>query len=259
MVNVIPGPKENHLIGGNSDNFNLENKMDKVYQGTPFSIKTFQVENGKGYWNSTRIEIYRGTNLIGEYLRNYNSYAHKTFLPFKIQDQWYALYSKEYTALRVARLTDKFEDWCGEENSAEGFCPVELYIPIKYTEAPTKYIIGEKVIEYQNSEYLDNRYKSEKEFWKDVSESDIESLEYLTWGLMSGCQWGDDNSWKIRYIDLSKVPEKILNITEKFGYFEMSNELDLRESVRIRASDDSIDLTGAQYFDLSKITEHEED
>ena len=88
----------------------------KHYEQTPFSVSTEQVQNSPGTWNSTKVSIFRDDKLIGEYLRNYSNYGIETFYPFKIDNEWYALYSADYTATRVMKLhEDRIEDWCGEK------------------------------------------------------------------------------------------------------------------------------------------------
>ena len=54
------------------------------------------------------------------------------------------------------------------------------------------------------------------------------------WGFLSGCLWGDDSSWKIRHIDLSRASEGIVVQSEKFGYLPMPSRLSLRECVDLR-------------------------
>ncbi len=53
------------------------------------------------------------------------------------------------------------------------------------------------------------------------------------WGFLSGCVWGDDSSWKIRHINLSRASEGIIEQSEKFGYLPMPSRLSLRESVEL--------------------------
>ncbi len=45
-------------------------------------------------------------------------------------------------------------------------------------------------------------------------------------GFMCGCVWGDDSSWKIRYVDLSKLPESNISIDSRFGYIELLGHAD---------------------------------
>jgi hypothetical protein len=124
--------------------------------------------------------------------------------------EWYALYSANYTATRVMKLNETgIEDWCGEDASPGGFCPVEYYIPRYH-----------KYRAVDNFEYIvtdSNEFTTLEEF-----ESDNEHvIEYgnLKFGFLCGCVWGDDSSWKIRYIDLSEVPNKKLIITDKLVIF----------------------------------------
>ena len=37
-----------------------------------------------------------------------------------------------------------------------------------------------------------------------------------------GCYWGDDNSWKVQYLDLSEIEKGIIRRDERFGYAELA-------------------------------------
>jgi len=50
-------------------------------------------------------------------------------------------------------------------------------------------------------------------------------------GFVSGCCWGDDTSWKIQYLDLSKIEEGIFTRSEKFGYLPIHSGLRLKDAV----------------------------
>jgi hypothetical protein len=194
------------------------------YPKTPFSLEVYRVDNGPGYWAGRRIVVLRDGQPIGEYNRNYDSFAKKTFCPFLHKGTWYALYSKDYTATRVARLTDTFEDWCGEKASGIGFCPVEFYVPFYYT-SEWEHLGKTEIIKH----WFDNDYKDWDEFTEDAKDS---SLTWAEFGFLSGCYWGDDSSWKLRYIDFSELENKVLKISERFGYWELPDG-SIRESVRI--------------------------
>lgn len=197
--------------------------------GTPFRIETSVVQNKPGTWNSTKVSIYRDNNfdiksnvyrkgiLIGEYIRNYSNYGFETFHPFQIENQWYALYSANYTATRVVKLhEDRIEDWCGEDPAANGFCPTEFYIP-KYVKSKYKSEIDSELysIFYVDSDYTNDEMQVE------INSPEFEAIDYCNFGFMSGCVWGDDSSWKLKYIDLSWIPDKILIVDNKFGYWEL--------------------------------------
>lgn len=202
----------------------MQTKHVKSFPLSPFSVECNAVKNQPGTWDSTKVSIYRDDYLIGEYLRNYSSHGTNTFYPFKIADVWYALYSAHYTATRVMRLNEKdIEDWCGESESPYGFCPVEFYIP-QYAKCITSVTINGSST---NHEYF--MVDNDEEFLS--KGKDVISTEYCTFGFLSGCVWGDDSSWKLRYIDLSSVPDKVLSITDKFGYWELPNTLKLKQCI----------------------------
>jgi hypothetical protein len=201
-------------------------EITKKYPHTPFAVHIEQVKNEPGTWNSNKISIYRDGNLIGEYLRNYNNYGANTFYPFEINHEWYALYSPNYTATRVMKLHyDHIEDWCGEDPAAHGFCPVEFYVP--------KYIHGNSNLSDSGFDYYFVDNIDPEEFEIGLHEPGFISLNSCNFGFMAGCVWGDDSSWKLRYIDLSQIPDKILTVTDKFGYWELPGSLELKECINM--------------------------
>lgn len=221
----------------------METKNIKRFPGTPFIIECTSIENKPGQWNSSKISIFRDDILIGEYLRNYANYAPNTFYPFLIENEWYALYSADYTTTRVMKLhDDRIEDWCGEESSAYGFCPVELYVP-RYNRysADTDYYVS------------DTEYATCAEFIAEQEDKNFVEMKYHDFGFLCGCVWGDDTSWKLRYIDLSKVPDKQLEIFDRFGYWEIPSNMKLKECINMRGWEPRhnwIELTRMEHFNL---------
>lgn len=214
----------------------------KKYLGTPFSIESEEIDNGPNTWKSCKISIYKNDTLIGEYLRNYPSFSSQTFYPFLLKDQWYALYSPHYTATRVMKIHDDYiEDWCGEEASSNGFCPTEYFIP-KFLK-----------INYENSEtYIhETEYESYEEFEKEVEDTEI---QFHKFAFISGCVWGDDYSWKLRYVDLSEIENKKFIVEEKFGYLELPRNLKLKQCINMdnwEPDHNWISLTCAYHVNLS--------
>lgn len=190
----------------------------KNFPGTPFRIEIGVIDNAAGTWQSNKVSIFRDNTLIGEYLRNYPNFADLTFCPFFIDSTWYALYSADYTDTRVMKLHEGIiEDWCSDKSSA-GFCPVEIYVP--------KYVrYGDSVMT------VDSEYATDDEFVRDCTDLDWQPIEFCNFGFLCGCYWGDDSSWKLRFIDLSKIPDKILTISERFGYWELPSSMTLRQSI----------------------------
>lgn len=242
------------------------------YKGTPFKVMVTPIQNkdktGKSnYWNYNDIEVFKDGVSIGGYERSYSSFATTTFYPFQASDgEWYALYSKDYTATRVAKLGDTFEDWCGEEGSGFGFCPVEFFVPPYHSYLHEYEFRGEKK-SYTSRDFLDAEYDSLEEFMsiaEEVKHYPEFETGYAEFGLMCGCIWGDDSSWKIRHIDLSGIPDKVLKITDKFGYFEMPNDIDTLQKCFRYHGGGWITLYGQHGFDLDKfydieVTERGED
>lgn len=237
--------------------------------GTPFSITAKNITSKlTGTWDTKLITVFRDDVRIGEYNRNYHSQgvAVDTFYPFQHNGEWYALYSKDYTATRVAKLTDKFKDWCGQERDSWGFCPAEFYVPRANVFEMKK---NGAASEFAYRTY-DNEYKDEEELLDQFYDKETDTLdndggklmtttfigrEYLPYGFMSGCVWGDDSSWKLRFIDLTQIDQKILTITDKFGYWELPDTLPLHKCIEVDAFHKDprkswVKLTGSQSFSL---------
>lgn len=232
----------------------MDLSLHKKFVNTPFSVVVEQVENTPGTWNSTKVSVYRDDKLIGEYIRNYSDYGTSTFYPFELNSEWYALYSANYTATRVMKLhADSIEDWCGEKPHAHGFCPVEYYVPAYAHHKYTATIGGKD--EMIDSYYVDCDY-SEEEFAGILKEPNyVGVLKNCPFAFISGCLWGDDTSWKLRYIDFSLIDKKVLVIGEKFGYFELPNNLTLRQCIDMsnwEPDHEFIRLSSAKSFDLRK-------
>lgn len=147
-------------------------------------------DNGKGYWDTFTIGVYRDEELVGNYHRGYSLLD--TFFPFTMRGRDLALYSPKYTATRILGLPECV-DLGGEEPSSGGFCPVHFYVPeqIAYQEARTDFFFG----------------------------------------FVAGCVWGDDTSWKIQFLDLSKAQEGIIKRDDRFGYIELPAKVKLEDAV----------------------------
>lgn len=82
--------------------------------------------------------------------------------------------------------------------------------------------------------------------------------ESLGFALIAGCIWGDDSSWKIQHIDLTRAHESVITRSEKFGYIELSSEMNLKQAVRLPVPNlrgsigNYLTITHATSFDLSK-------
>jgi hypothetical protein len=191
--------------------------FEHAYEGTPFSVKGLKCPEDKpGHWSTMLVQVYREGILLGGYRRMYSSFGKETFMPFKWGEHWYALYSANYTCTRVLRLNAiSLEDWCGEDPSAGGFCPAEFYAPQVY-----RMLNGE---DETWQFYEQSLYASYPEFVAEAQQCDC-SVDYPGFAFLSGCHWGDDSSWKLRYVDYSKIEDKIMAIDERFGYHPLPNQ-----------------------------------
>lgn len=83
------------------------------------------------------------------------------------------------------------------------------------------------------------------------------TLSDWTWcpfGFVAGCVWGDDSSWKIQFLDLSRAAEGVLVRDDRFGYAEMPGRMGLREAVDLsvwKPGNDRIGLSTTRWFALN--------
>ena len=169
--------------------------MDEMY-----FVKTVRRPTGEGTWDVLKVEVFRrdddGETKIGEYGRNYPRIS-STFHAFKQGDREFARYSPHYTATRVMSLPDCTDIGC-EEPAQFGFCPVDFYVP--------------------------------SSVWDEEDDTDTDRVDGQ-FGFVAGCVWGDDSSWKIQYLDLSRVSEGIVKGDDRFGYIELASDQDLKHAI----------------------------
>lgn len=222
-----------------------------LYRPAPYYARVLHpIDNGAGYWNSLRVGIFQRPDAdikvpgytepkidvtdvqIGEYTRKYSS-LFNTFHPFQLRGKWFALYSADYTCTRIMELPS-CKDIGGEQGDSFGFCPVDYWVP---------------GLHYIESIHDDDcpRNKKSPDYTKSCSCPVVKGGEYDKYhkwhfpervhGFIAGCIWGDDSSWKIEYLDLSKADEGIIKREARFGYIEMPAHLDLNKAVNLDAGD----------------------
>ena len=123
----------------------------------------------------------------------------QTFEPFRQGPREFALVSKDYTATAVLDLASG--QVIAEENpSGAGFCPLGFYVPDWWDINDGSIIPG-------------------SEYWGTDDEWPTGDF-----GFVWGCVWGDDNSWKVQFLDLSQIQQGILRRDDRFGYVELATE-----------------------------------
>lgn len=181
-----------------------------------------------------RIGVFRRENgkdeLVGSYSRNYGSFF-DTFFPFRANGKDLALYSPDYTGTRIIELPS-CKDLGGEERHEMGFCPVEYFVPtyidqelIQTTdnEAFPPLRISRTRINNPTEDALSPRSESYNYVNGNTGQSCTDNLEfrpltpitYYSFGFVAGCIWGDESTWKVQYLDLSKADEGILTREER--------------------------------------------
>lgn len=57
-----------------------------------------------------------------------------------------------------------------------------------------------------------------------------------SFGLVAGCVWGDDSSWKLQFLDLSHASIGRVVRDDRFGYVELPDDLTLDDAVEAGAN-----------------------
>lgn len=204
-----------------------------------FHVKAQVITKDPG-WNYSLVEIFDGETRIGDYTRNYPSFAEATFCPFEANGIWYALYSARYTKTRVMRLPDCV-DIGGEDASPGGFCPVEYHVPT-YRPAigrdASGAIVGE---EWRTGRHASKRPEGEEWTVRDVRYRQHGTC-HLPFAFVAGCVWGDDASWKVEIIDLRRVADGVIERSARFGHVELPHKMPLADCIEVSCHRPQYDL-----------------
>lgn len=215
----------------------------RKYIGTPFSISVTDIKHDDGTLNSAKVAVFRNNNLIGEYIRNYDRFAALTFYPFEIDNVWYALYSAEYTKLRVMKLNESsIEDWCGEE--VPFYTPVEVFIP-RYNQHGNIFTTDADTID--DTTFISKRL-----------DANFVDAGYCKFGFSCVAVHGSD-LWQINYIDLRDVKNKQLRTMDLFGDWQMPINLTLRQCINMAdwtPENNFVNLTRTSAVDLTLYTDN---
>lgn len=207
---------------------------------------TVEYETDNKGWSQTDVKVFDNehstTEPIYEYHRNYSML--RTFEPFRLWDdqleKWrnFALISPKYTNFQVLDLDNRtiiaknpnptideeqaaflnkisskqskeYTYEAGQEYSGWRFCPGEFHVPDVYG------ILNENDIQ----DMIKNR---ETEYWSEWIDN---FLDRRTFGFEAGCVWGDDWSYKVQAIDLTKILEGKVSDDDRFGYLVYDGDL----------------------------------
>ena len=176
-----------------------------------FSTREHEVKPEEGYGRTLEIEILNAANeTVATYRRNYGALM-KTFEPYRQGENLFALISTDYTATSVMDLSTG-EIIASETPDSGGFCPVGFYVPDWW-------------------DIHDGSILPGSSGWKPDYENPKGNF-----GFVWGCIWGDDSSWKIQYLDLSKIQQGKIMRDERFGYLKLATNPEVHPKEFIRCS-----------------------
>ena len=192
-------------IGRRNDRYWIE-EIDTVgrfkipSRPTPRERYTTRVESFKkpNTWKTVHVEVLDGDKVVASYDRNYE--MHQTFEPFRQGDRMFALVSPDYTATSVLDL-ETGEIIASEAPDATGFCPVGFYVPDWWDIHDGKELPGSM------------RWRPVDHEWPGGE-----------FGFVWGCQWGDDSTWKVQYLDLSAIRDGVVWREDRFGRLHLASD-----------------------------------
>lgn len=234
-----------------------------------YTIEVNPLKGASG-WGGNEVTVVRMNSngdkeRVFSYKRNYPSMLH-TFEPFRqLQgDAWhdYALISSDYLRFEVLDLEsgtiiaeqpwvtitqEQHDKWLSKgfmemtekypvgSASSFQFCPADFYVPA-----------------------VTDEYTQEELEKSGMYEGDIHTYNG-SYGFYSGCEWGDDYNYKLRYIDLSRVSEGVVTADARFGYFPLPagrlsalvDVVDTYPEIRVAAPVNVNVHTGKSFLDLS--------
>lgn len=177
-----------------------------------------------GCWDVMKVKVHKrrwalapadpSDTVVFEYGRNYSSF-YATFDPFRQNGRHYALISTDYTATAVVDL-EAGKIIAREEPNKFGFCPTGFYVP-DWTDVHGKPDPNELV---------------GGPMWEEHDEH-----PRGLYGFVWGCVWGDDCSWKLQYLDLSRVSEGVVTRDDRFGYVELPDTSSVYKSPALNQDD----------------------
>lgn len=198
--------------------FEFENVRERFYT---------EHETDNNGWGKTHARVFDKKKStitpIYEYDRNYSSML-KTFEPFRMWDEkqqrWrnFALISPRYTSFEVLDLdtAEIIATKPAQETETWNFCPSEFHVPDIYDILSAKDLKElQKAIDNPNNQ-------GEITFWEEWFNN---FLNRRNFAFMSGCVWGDDWSYKLQAIDLTRISEGVVQNDDRFGYFVVQGEL----------------------------------
>jgi hypothetical protein len=162
-----------------------------------FTTRTTVIETQEGYMNHLRVDVVNEQGvLVTSYERNHAA-LYRTFEPFRQRDRMLALVASDYTAMSVIDLATG-EVIASEKPHPMGFCPTGFYVPDWWDVHDGSILPGSTN-------------------WHAAYERPQGEV-----GFVWGCIWGDDTSWKVQLLDLSRVQEGVLVREERFGYLPLA-------------------------------------
>jgi len=202
-----------------------------------------EVHDRPGAWHGLRVGVFRRDGesevQVGEYARNYPT-LFRTFAPFRANDRELALDSPDYTSTRLLELPS-CRDIGGEEPASGGFCPVDFFVPYYIDlelgvgdKAPRRFrkqMPAPEELEPRTVKVTWPPAAGVTERVEDHVYRPVGPLTYHPFGFVAGCVWGDDSSWKLQYLDLSRAADGILRREERFGYLELPDNVTLDRAV----------------------------
>lgn len=181
-------------------------------------------------WNGLRIGVFRVEDgheeQVGEYERDYTHFF-ETFCHFVSDGKDYALYSPNAYETHLMELPS-CRDLGEEQFEGIEFCPEAYYVPTFVEVHETNSYSG-KIERRRVNQPKPEDFIIPNPLYRDRVK--VGPLQYCPFGFVAGCEWGDDATSKIQYLDLSQVSKGIIKRDARFGYIVLPLNQKLEEAI----------------------------
>lgn len=100
-------------------------QLDKIVEDSGFILKFYEKETGKGYWNYSFLEVFRGSDKIVELERNYPSFPYAIYTNQETGVS-YLLCSQKYTGSSCVNLDTG--EIANQDSDAFGWCRASYHV-----------------------------------------------------------------------------------------------------------------------------------
>ena len=214
------------------ESFAIDGDRERKFLQTPFRICWEHGENAAGVGQITEVNIFRQHEPCGTFYARRNYVYGPAFWPFQATNgEWFALCpGDEGCGARVLRLGERAEPWCDAEVPKSWIRFQEFFVP-RYRVGTTTTTPKFKI---EGGGYVPN---TEPQVMRHYHFEPDDNLDWrwhnLPFGFAAGCYPQAGSLLDILHVDLSRVLEKEVAVSHRYGFIRLPDRLALEEAIRI--------------------------